>query len=85
MDPDICLRDIRALVEHADDVDDPLMEHYSFHQLVDLVEGLDAWMSKGAYPPSAWRRSAKPQDCEPQADLEPGQGEAAALGSADVW
>jgi hypothetical protein len=50
MDPNVALAQIRELVEALQqEPDDSLAE-----ALVDLVEGLDDWLSKGGFLPEPW-------------------------------
>ena len=54
MDPDACLSEIRSIVQHVDDPDEPDAVEDRFERLVELVDGLDTWMRLGGYPPGAW-------------------------------
>lgn len=54
MDPDACLSEIRSIVHHADDVDPDVLEGI-FDRLVDLIDGMDTWMSRGGRPPKPWQ------------------------------
>ena len=58
MDPDTCLSEIRSIVQHADDPDEPDAVEDRFERLVQLVDGLDTWMSVGGYPPGSWQPEA---------------------------
>ncbi len=55
MDPDACLSGIRSIVQHADDPDHPDTVEHRFDRLVDLIDGIDTWMSRGGYPPRHWQ------------------------------
>ena len=55
MDPDTCLSEIRSIVQHVDDPDEPDTVEDRFERLVQLVDGLDSWMSLGGYPPRPWQ------------------------------
>jgi hypothetical protein len=59
MDPDTCLNEIRSIVQHVDDSDEPDTVEDRFERLVQLVDGLDTWMSLGGYPPGAWQHEAR--------------------------
>jgi len=59
MDPDTCLNEIRSLVQRLDDPDESDTVEDRFERLVQLVEGLDTWMSMGGYPPGAWQPEAR--------------------------
>ena len=52
MDPEAALEEIRAIVERADDEDTDVVEDHN--RLVDLIAGLDQWMSRGGFMPKAW-------------------------------
>lgn len=58
MDPDEALKEIREIIERADNIiekgntlDDIVDE---FSRLVDLVDGLDGWMVRGGALPKPW-------------------------------
>ena len=51
LDPDATLRRIRGLVAEAHTLDDPLGPD----ELVELVEALDEWITRGGSLPAAWR------------------------------
>jgi hypothetical protein len=70
MDPDVCLDEIRSIVHHADNVDPELVEGL-FDRLVDLVDGIDTWMSRGGHPPKPWQCEGPLRTREP--DWEPGR------------
>lgn len=63
MDPDETLRQIRAKVEeihgdpndyaHGSDAWNAWQDHAE--ELSELVAGLDDWLSRGGFPPQAWR------------------------------
>ncbi len=59
MDPDTCLSEIRSIVQHVDDPDESDTVEDRFERLVQLVDGLDTWMSVGGYPPGAWQPEAR--------------------------
>ena len=52
MDPNAALAEIREIISGYDPDSD---EHDEAGRLVDLVEGLDDWLSKGGALPEAWR------------------------------
>jgi hypothetical protein len=54
VDPDAALERIRKIVARADaPATDPVADH---NELVDLIDGLDRWMSKGGFLPTDWRK-----------------------------
>ncbi len=57
MDPEAALEEIRAIVERADDEDTDVVEDHN--RLVDLIAGLDQWMSRGGFIPKSWNRYRK--------------------------
>ena len=63
MDPNAALKEIREIVKNADKPN-PLKgiyeEHAEFSRLIDLIDGLDGWISKGGFLPRDWQ---KPVDC----------------------
>ena len=59
MDQDTCLSEIRSIVQHVDDTVEPDTVEDRFERLVQLVDGLDTWMSLGGYPPGAWHLEAR--------------------------
>jgi len=59
MDPDTCLNEIRSLVQRLDDPDESDTVEVCFERLVQLVDGLDTWMSLGGHPPGAWQPDAR--------------------------
>ena len=69
MDPDTCLNEIRSLVQRLDDPDESDTVEVCFERLVQLVDGLDTWMSLGGYPPRPWqpegRQRTRPPVHEP--------------------
>ncbi len=52
MDPDETLVEIRRMVSEASDD----LESADISYLVDLIDGLDSWLSKGGYLPKEWER-----------------------------
>lgn len=52
MDPNEALAEIRRMVAEASD--DP--ESADINYLVDLVDGLDKWLSTGGFLPKEWER-----------------------------
>jgi len=52
MDPDAALEEIRRIVARADADDTDAIEDHS--RLVDLIDGLDGWMSRGGALPEMW-------------------------------
>ena len=59
MDPDTCLSEIRSIVQHVDDPDESDTVEDRCERLVQLVDGLDTWISVGGYPPGAWQPEAR--------------------------
>jgi hypothetical protein len=55
MDPNETLRRLRELCAKNQDLVDP-------SDLVELVEALDSWVSKGGFLPKAWERPAAAQE-----------------------
>jgi hypothetical protein len=53
MDPDACLREIRDIVQLAGAAE--LDWEEAFERLAERVGGLDDWLSRGGFPPAAWR------------------------------
>lgn len=54
MDPNANLAELRALVKANADA-----EHVSDHdtaRMIELVDAIDGWMSKGGFLPAAWER-----------------------------
>lgn len=51
MDPDAAVRRIREIINNYDKASD---EHELASELVDLVSGLDQWLSKGGHLPYQW-------------------------------
>lgn len=47
MDPDEALKRIRALYDADHD-------SYTAEELIDLIQGLDEWLSRGGFLPKAW-------------------------------
>lgn len=54
MDPNTALKAIRVFVTHADLLVDGEHEQ-AFSELVDLVSGLDEWLTDGGFLPAAWQ------------------------------
>ena len=57
MDPDETLRLIRRIGADLrnDKFDSNDEEHNAFSLLLEYIEDLDEWLTKGGYPPQAWR------------------------------
>lgn len=56
MDPDVALANIRQLVgEITDDAPGDVVE------LIQAIAGLDEWLSRGGFAPSAWRNAEPAQ------------------------
>lgn len=53
MDPNTTLAEILRLVRDAEKID-PLM---LIDELINNVRSLDEWLSKGGFPPDAWRHA----------------------------
>ena len=60
MDPNQTLMDIREICrEHAwDEISDEQAADM-LTVLVDRIEAIDGWLSKGGFPPTAWERKAE--------------------------
>jgi hypothetical protein len=57
MDPNACLAEIRRLyaaINEADEHDSDTLADAA--RLAELVEALDAWITKGGFLPRAWSR-----------------------------
>lgn len=54
MDPDETLKQIRQLVKEYNQPG--WLDRCDVEQLVELVEALDLWLSKGGFLPAAWRK-----------------------------
>ncbi|MBK6639629.1 MAG: hypothetical protein IPG34_19600 [Rhodocyclaceae bacterium] len=52
MDPNETLKRIRMIVKR--DLEGDTMSVDDFDVLVDLVNDLDEWMSRGGFPPTEW-------------------------------
>lgn len=54
MDPTAALQEIRELLK----MDTRIAEHDgpSLDRLLELIDGLDGWMSKGGFLPEQWRK-----------------------------
>ena len=74
MDPDACLSEIRSIVHHADDVDPDVVEGL-FDRLVDLVDGMDTWMSRGGHPPKPWQPADPLRPRDPHHEPPPARDE----------
>ena len=57
MDPNETLEQIRALAKYIGD--------YDYDALVDLVNSLDSWLSKGGFLPDRWKRPVAAKTQEP--------------------
>jgi hypothetical protein len=57
MDPDTTLKGIRAYIRAANENGLTLDEKF---ELIELIEALDEWLSKGGFLPSAWAFSVPP-------------------------
>lgn len=58
MDPDVTLADIRALCADMPDSETTSAADMGAHlaALIDSVEALDEWLSRGGFLPAAWQR-----------------------------
>ena len=56
MDPDAALADIRHTIQEYNRG----REDLDLGELIDLIDGLDQWISKGGYMPVAWVKKAPP-------------------------
>lgn len=57
MDPDVALERMREIVTDYDHYDNDDRRNTACSELVDIVSGIDDWMSKGGYAPTAWTRT----------------------------
>lgn len=55
MDPNVTLGRIREILEAYDREEDEVSHHLG-NELVDLVEGLDHWLSGGGFLPAPWAK-----------------------------
>lgn len=55
MDPNATLKRIREFIESVTDGETP--DPHEWYDFIDLVEGLDDWMSRGAFMPEDWSKS----------------------------
>ncbi len=55
MDPNTMLEDIRELMLAAESEEQPT--HEVLADLVNTLADLDEWLSKGGFPPEAWRHA----------------------------
>ena len=73
MDPEAALREIRtavAALKERFDASDQDFEHMDpdelvtiaedTNELLDLIDGLDQWMSRGGFLPTSWAQERKP-------------------------
>lgn len=56
MDPDAALKAIRTFTAHRDLLDraNPAEVAQALDEVLDLIDGLDAWLSRGGYMPEPW-------------------------------
>ena len=52
MDPDATLAEIRDILKNQ-------RPRESAERLRELIESLDQWLSKGGFPPEAWKKGQK--------------------------
>jgi hypothetical protein len=64
MDPDAALKEMRALVEEVLHDNNPSEE--AAERLSELVEGLDGWISRGGFLPTAWQPKQPRRDSDEQ-------------------
>jgi hypothetical protein len=58
MDPNAALKEIREIVKDPDsNLDSGRVGTLS--RLIDLIDGLDGWISKGGFLPRDWQKLAK--------------------------
>ena len=57
MDPDTCLEEIRQLVEARQQAIALAGVTSNHDRLVELVDGLDQWLTAGGFFPTAWQNS----------------------------
>jgi hypothetical protein len=55
MDPNACLREMLEITADFDKLEDD-EALIAANRLVDLVDGLDGWLSKGGFLPTRWER-----------------------------
>ena len=53
MDPNACLKELRELGKHFENV--PSLE--DAYRMAELFDALDKWISKGGFLPKAWSRA----------------------------
>jgi hypothetical protein len=59
MDPNVALKEIRAILDSALDGDRyALLSAQDAFKVCELVEGLDGWISHGGFLPDAWQHPA---------------------------
>ncbi len=81
MDPDACLEEIRDLVGGADKACSPEERESRFDRLVDLIDGLDTWMSRSGCLPTSWA-TGRSEPAQREAELtDRDEG----LGDRDPW
>jgi hypothetical protein len=74
MDPDAALTEMRALILTMNTDSDLVGDRYADagYRLVELVDGLDNWLSSGGFLPSAWANApTQPEDEDDWAMPEP--------------
>jgi hypothetical protein len=61
MDPNAALKEIREIIKEADDClnSEEELVAFNFSRLVDLIDGLDGWISKGGFLPDDWTGKEK--------------------------
>lgn len=65
MDPDVTLEEMRALVKKVL-YDEPEGPYPDTEEMFTLFEGLDGWISKGGFLPTAWQAKNPGRDSEEQ-------------------
>ena len=57
MDPNAALERMRRLVKAFDAAENDWVAAQVSSELIDMVVGLDDWMSRGGYLPADWKRA----------------------------
>jgi primosomal protein N'' len=56
MDPDNCLEEIRKLLSELKGCSELELAMYISEELIEKIEALDTWISRGGYLPKAWQK-----------------------------
>lgn len=84
MDPDACLSEIRSIVQLADHPNDLDAVEDRFDRLVDLVDSMDTWMSRGGHSPKPWQPPDPLRCCDAHQEPAPAGDEHEEDGLADL-